>query len=131
MSKSFLEATLARQLKGKKIPFQREYRFHPTRRWRYDFYLEAEDKYADWPEPPFGVNLLPPEEPPKRKILVDVQGGLYMRGTRGKHARPAGYRNDAEKMHAAQQMGYQVIYVTADMVTDGTALKMIREALSR
>lgn len=130
-AKSQLEEMLALELTAKGIEFQREYRFYPQRRWRYDFFLESEDKYKDWPEPPFGVNLLPPEEPPKKRILVDVQGGLYAgKASRGKHARPEGYANDAEKMFRAQMLGYTVIYATAEMIRSGRTVEMIKEALA-
>ena len=35
--KSAPEELFALQLRAEKIPFQREWEFHPTRRWRFDF----------------------------------------------------------------------------------------------
>ena len=102
-SESHLEALLALQIRAAKLPEPvREFRFHPVRRWRYDFaWLDA-------------------------KLLCDVQGGLY---GQGRHVRAAGYENDAQKAAAAVLLGYRVLAVTAGMIRRGEALQLIDRAL--
>lgn len=63
------------------IIFQREYKFHPARKWRFDF--------AD----------------PERKIAVEIDGGVFVKG---RHSRGAGYRSDCEKLNAAAALGWRV-----------------------
>lgn len=81
-----------------------EHRFHPIRRWRFDFC---------WPD---------------SMIALELDGGTW---TRGRHTRGAGYRGDCEKLNAAASMGYRVFRITAGMLKDNTAdvIEMVREAL--
>ena len=61
------EEKLLMQLKAKKLPLpQREYRFHPTRKWRSDFY---------WPE----YNLLCEIEGRGRHCSVLSDSGMIVR----------------------------------------------------
>ena len=59
-----------------------EYRFHPTRRWRFDF---------AWPE---------------LKIAIELEGGVY---SRGRHTRGKGYEQDCEKYNQAVLHGWRVL----------------------
>ncbi len=103
MSSSDLERTLEFQLRVAKLPTpEREYRFHSTRRWRFDF---------AWPDV---------------KLAVEVEGGTW---AQGRHTRGPGFEGDCEKMNEATLMGWRVLRVTASMVNDGTALKFIERAL--
>lgn len=58
---------------------QQQFRFHPTRRWRFDF---------AWPE---------------LRVAVEIQGGEFRRG---RHGRGKGLRSDAEKFRAAARLGW-------------------------
>lgn len=68
----------------------REYKFHPTRRWRFDF-----------------IHL-------STKLAVEIEGG-----TRGKsrHCLHDGYKEDCIKYTEASKLGYVVYRLTADMIT--------------
>lgn len=66
----------------KRLGFVAEYRFHPERRWRFDF--------AD----------------PKRKVAIEIEGGLW---NYGRHNRPEGYMKDLEKYNQAALMGWKVL----------------------
>lgn len=100
---SVLEDTLAGQLRYAGLPEPvREWRFHPTRRWRFDL---------AWPD------LL---------LAVEVQGGIY-RG--GGHTSVAGLKRDIEKANAATLLGWRVLMVHGDMVRDGSALSLIEAAI--
>ncbi len=94
------EELLAWQLRAVGIPFQREFRFAPPRKWRADFIISL-------------------------RLLVEVDGGSW---TGGRHTSGAGFEKDCEKQSAAAIAGYRVIRVTPAMVEDGRALKWIEAA---
>ncbi len=79
-----------------------EHRFHPTRRWRFD--------YA-WPQ--WGV-------------AVEREGGIWIRG---RHTRPMGYQRDLEKYNAATVLGWRVLRFTPAALTSAGALAQIRAVL--
>ena len=81
---------------------EKEYRFHKTRRWRADFGF------------------------PEQRVLVEFEGGVY---TNGRHTRGRGFEKDCEKYNAAALMGYHVFRFTASMVKDGTAVKIVEQAV--
>ena len=76
----------------------REYRFHPKRRWRFDF---------AWP---------------LYKVAVEIDGGIY---SRGRHVRGSGFERDAEKGNTAVLAGWRVLHFTPRMVKSGNAVKQI------
>lgn len=79
----------------------REHRFHPRRKWRFDF---------AWPD---------------HGLAVEVEGGVY---TQGRHTRGRGFTQDAEKYNEAALLGWTVIRVTPEHVTHGQALAWIKRA---
>lgn len=81
-------ADLWAQLGGKEL--QREYRFAPPRRWRFDFAL------------------------PEEKIAIEINGGVW---SYGRHVRGRGYLNDREKINTAQTMGWRVFELGTGQVT--------------
>ena len=99
---SKLEDQFAFQLKAIGISFERETRFHKTRRWRFDF---------SWPD---------------KMIALEIDGGTWVRG---RHSRGTGARADAEKQNEANLLGWTVYRATTDTVKDGTALQTIERAL--
>lgn len=101
---SALEEALAAQLAAARVPAaEREHRFAPPRRWRFDF---------AWPA---------------AKVAVEVEGGLY---TLGRHVRPAGYAADCEKYNEAQLRGWRVLRVTEQHIRGGDAVSWVRRALA-
>lgn len=101
---SVAEETLAAQLDQAGIPFDREFRFAPPRRWRADFYV--------------GQIF--------NRVLVEIDGGGFIAGG---HSRGAGIYRDSEKQSAAAILGYRVIRCTPRQVEDGSALSWIQMAL--
>lgn len=99
---SDLEELLAFQLRAAKIKYEREYRFHPTRRWRFDF---------AWPA---------------KSVAAELDGGLY---SYGRHQRPKGYHSDCDKANTAQLLGWTVLRFTSEHIQSGEALKTIEAAL--
>ena len=101
--KSHLETALQSSFRAHRVDgWVREYKFHPHRRWRFDFAFLGE------------------------KIAVEIQGGTYVRG---KHSRGRAQRNDIEKHNAAVVLGWRVLYGDTDMVRSGeltqTVLKLL------
>lgn len=83
----------------------REFRFHPKRRWLFDF---------AWPE---------------LKVAVEVQGGIWLTGRSG-HASGAGRARDAEKLNEATVHGWSLLEVTSNQIKNGLAIEWIRVVLS-
>lgn len=109
---SAAEILLAAQLEQAGIPFEREYRFHPERKWRADA--------AVWIDPlskRYGIEA---------DILVEIEGGAYVAG---RHTRGPAFEADCEKYAAAAILGYRVIRATPRQVEDGRCLSWIRQAL--
>lgn len=101
---SDLELTLHWQLIQEKITgYTMEYRFHPTRMWRFDFC---------WPQ---------------EKIAVEVEGGTW---SGGRHTTGSGFRKDCEKYNHAAKMGFYVFRFTGDMVKKGEAIEWIKEMMN-
>ncbi|MFM1691785.1 hypothetical protein [Aeromonas salmonicida] len=73
-------------------PYQVEYRFHPSRKWRFDY---------SWPD---------------RKIALEVHGGVHVGG---RHTRGSGFVKDREKMNSAQLLGWVVLEVTPEHIKSG------------
>ena len=69
---------------------EREYRFHPQRKWRADF--------AHLPS----------------RTLIEIEGGIYVNG---RHNRAAGFAADLEKYLEAALAGWRVIRLGPDEIT--------------
>lgn len=68
----------------------REFRFHDTRRWRFD--------YAH----------------PSSKVAIEINGGVW---SSGRHTRGRGYLADREKVNAATALGWRVFELGTGQVT--------------
>jgi very-short-patch-repair endonuclease len=79
-----------------------EYRFHPTRRWRFD---------AAFPE---------------KKIGIEIDGGVFIGG---RHTRGVGFRKDCEKINAAGLLGWRVFRFLPDQIED-EMIAVLSDALS-
>lgn len=100
LRESPLERMFAAQVEAAGLPApEREYRFAPPRRWRFDF---------AWPD------LL---------IAVECEGGIH---SHGRHVRASGFTADCEKYNAATLAGWRVLRYTASQIEDGTAIEAVR-----
>lgn len=81
----------------------KEFRFHPQRRWRFDYAL------------------------PEYKIALEVEGGVW---TGGRHTSPKGFLGDIEKYNTATLMGWRVFRTTPDDLYKKTTLDLIKTAVS-
>ena len=102
--KSQLEETLALHLRADNIPFVREHRFHPVRRWRFDFAL------------------------PDYRIGIECEG-LTHPGTKSRHTTNSGFEADCDKYNEAAIAHWRVLRFTWNMIRSGTALAMIQRAI--
>ncbi len=101
---SALERHLLTSLRASGLPEpEREFRFHPTRRFRLDF---------AWPVV---------------KLAVEVEGGIY-RG--GGHTSVSGLKRDIAKSNALTLLGWRLLRFHGDQVKSGEATALIRQALA-
>lgn len=92
------------QLKAVGLPTPvKEHRFHPPRRWRFD--------YA-WPE---------------QMVALEIEGGTWVKG---RHVRPSGYAKDCEKYSWAAIDGWRVIRATTEQVKSGEAIHWVECAIN-
>lgn len=63
---------------------------------------------------------------PDQLVACEVEGGIY---TRGRHTRPQGFNDDAEKYNTLAIAGWVVIRVTTDHIKSGQALAWLRRAV--
>lgn len=98
---SDLEDKLTFQLTAADIPFEREVKVIPGRKFRFDFAITG------------------------TKYLVEVNGSTWVPNTG--HTSGNGLRRDYEKGNLAEVLGYHVLTFTADMVNSGEALKVIEK----
>ncbi len=80
----------------------REHRFHPVRRWRFD--------YA-WID---------------HKVALEVEGGVW---TGGRHTRGAGFVGDMEKYNAAVVAGWRVVRVVPGKLCASATVGMLESLL--
>lgn len=71
-------------------PLVPEHKWHPTRRWRFDF------------------------AHPGAKVAIEIEGGQW---TGGRHTRGGGYQGDCEKYNEAQIHGWVVFRLTGSQIT--------------
>jgi len=91
----------------------RELKFHPRRKWRFDF---------AWPD---------------LMLAVEVEGGAESHGTANKqgvirksgHLTVSGFRKDCEKYNEAEILGWHVLRFSGAMIKDGTAIATIERAI--
>jgi hypothetical protein len=80
-------------------PLAREYAFHPSRHWRFDFaHLET-------------------------GVAIEIEGGVWVQG---RHTRPAGFIGDCEKYNAATLLGWRVFRFTGEMLTAAAVVEAAR-----
>ena len=81
-------ALLWRALNGPKL--EAEYKFHPDRRWRFDF------------------------AHPETRTAIEIEGGIW---SGGRHTRGMGYVKDSEKYNAATLAGWRVFRLPGQLIT--------------
>jgi len=77
---------------------EKEYRFTPERRWRFDFAI------------------------PELKIAIEIEGGIW---TNGRHSRGSGYTKDLEKYNTATALGWRIFRFSYNQIQDGEMVKFL------
>lgn len=86
-----------------KLPLpELEYRFHQTRKWRFDF---------AWPV---------------QKVALEVDGGVW---SGGRHGRGSGIVKEHEKFNAAAADGWLIFRCTPQNVADAGLYRLLKRAL--
>ena len=98
------------------IPFRPQFRFHPVRRWRFDFAIGFD-----------GAGISKIKGHPSvmiAKIAVEVEGGQFTGG----HKRGRKADTDLEKFNAATLLDWRVLRFSTGMVERGEAWPVIQLA---
>ena len=103
--RDYLERMLLRQLRALGVPEpKREYRFHDTRKWRFDF---------AWPE---------------LMVAAEVEGGTWSKG-KSRHTTGAGFHGDLDKYNAAKSLKWTVFQFDSKHVESGQAAEFMANEL--
>ena len=97
------EEAFALHCRAEKIYPIREWRFHPERKYRFDFAFLHE------------------------KIAVEIEGGVFVFGG---HSRGKGFEKDCEKYNLAVKLGWRILRYSTDQVIAGTAINDMLELLN-
>ena len=81
-----------------------EYKFHPTRRFRFDFAL------------------------PRLRLAIEVDGGIF---TGGRHSRGLGQEADMVKGHEATLLGWSVLHFSVRQVKSGYASQIVMRVMQQ
>ena len=81
----------------------KEYRFHPKRKWRFDYAI------------------------PQYRVAIEVEGGVF---SQGRHVRPQGFLGDIEKYNTATLMGWKLLRTIPDALLSSKTLEMIKCAIN-
>jgi hypothetical protein len=107
--RSSLEKIFDRQLQlsGITEPYEIEYKFHPKRKWRLDYYF------------------------PRIKLAVEIQGGTWINGG---HSRGVGVTADMEKKESLLLMGiwlYEIEGGKNGRVISGHGVKVLQQLIEK
>ena len=84
------------------LDVEKEYRFHPTRKWRFDYAISA------------------------IKLAVEVEGRVW---TGGRHTSSKGFLGDMEKYNEAALLGWCLIRTTPDRLLTSKTIELIKRRL--
>ena len=80
----------------------KEYKFCPTRRWRYDYAI------------------------PEYKIALEVEGGVW---TGGRHTSSVGFLKDIEKYNTGALLGWRIFRTVPDELYTKKTIDLIKAAI--
>ncbi len=92
------------------IPYTREYKAIPGRRFRWDFAIGTDPEHT--------------------RLLIEVQGGTWSKKPGG-HNTGAGIARDADKLNLATKSGWRCLLFTSDMIRnqDAPVTEIVQELL--
>ena len=80
-----------------------EHKFHPTRKWRFDWAWVDE------------------------MVALEINGGVFVQG---KHSRGAGQLKDMEKWSEAAAMGWRIVHCTPKQLASSELYLLVRRCLA-
>lgn len=89
-------------LKSTGYEFTQEFRFHPKRRWRFDF-AHTESKTA-----------------------IEIEGGAW---SKGRHTRGLGFIGDMEKYNAATADSWAILRFTPQQMNESKTYELIKKVI--
>src|SRR5215475_12375653 len=104
MRRSQPEILFEKHLTELGLDFEREWPFHPERKWRWDFILN------------------------KKKIAIEIQGSIWA-GRKGGHTGGYGAQRDMDKRNAGVMLGWRVLTFSSQDVLTGRAKAFLQEHL--
>jgi hypothetical protein len=81
-----------------------EYKFHPTRKWRFDYAF------------------------PHAMVALEIEGGSWING---RHNRGTGFLRDMEKYNEAGLLGWRIFRVTPQQVKNGQAIVLLERIFEK
>ena len=102
--KSNANELLIKHLKELGLTYEQEHRFHPERRWRFDFIL------------------------PEHRIAIEIEGGIWVNG---RHSRGYGFQKDLFKYNQAVMLGWRVLRFSTQDVLKGHTKAFLQEWFKR
>lgn len=119
---------------AEKIPYEREFKFHPKRRWKFDFMITPNIAV----ECEGGVYAFKCKTCGGRGVVGNkYTGPIHCRScngvgrAQGGHNRGKHFEEDVVKYNEAAILGYKVIRVTANMIKSGEAIQFLKRAIGR
>ena len=106
---STAEILLMKHMEELGIGYEREYRFHRERKWRFDFAIGA----FEWSSGPYAI---------------EIEGGAW---TQGRHTRGKGFIEDIRKYNEAARLGWTVIRFTPSMIEAGESKTFLADLFGR
>jgi len=85
------------------LRYATEMRFHPTRKWRWDFVLSG-----------------------YYKIAIEIMGSTW---ASGRHTRGRGYQSDCDKANEGTRLSWKILRFTTEDILRGRAKKFLQEFL--
>ncbi len=79
-----------------------EYKFHPERKWRFDFAV------------------------PDAKVALEVQGGLF---TGGRHSRGPALMKEHEKLNEAARRGWRILFTIPANLCMNETVELMKDAI--
>lgn len=102
---------LEKKYKKYKYKFVKEYVFHPTRKWRFDFALVESRSHP-------------------LRLAIEIEGGTWSK-SQSRHTSGTGFAEDCVKYNEAVLLRWDVLRFTTDMVLNGKAKETIDRWLTQ
>jgi hypothetical protein len=116
--KSDGEKLVEEWLEDHRIPFVTQYRFHPVRKWTFDFAIGGAPVMVR------GRKMFTPGDASRIKLAIEVEGGQFTGG----HKRGPAADSDCEKFNEATLLGWRVLRFTSNQVKRGVSGRVIQRA---